>query len=51
MQQISAASGFDFSQNITIPNLAAQLQLLLGETVNITEYLESVIGMIGVFNS
>lgn len=44
MQQIEAATNFSFSQNITVPNFAQRLQLILGSTVNITAYLDQFIG-------
>ena len=44
MQQIEAQSGFNFTQNITIPDFAEQLQDLLGNSVNISEFLDGVLG-------
>eukprot|EP00026_Physarum_polycephalum_P001035 Phypoly_transcript_01036.p1 GENE.Phypoly_transcript_01036~~Phypoly_transcript_01036.p1 ORF type:complete len:1168 (+),score=174.37 Phypoly_transcript_01036:78-3581(+) len=44
MTQIEEQSGFNFTQNITIPDFAAQLQELLGDNVNVTDFLDSIIG-------
>lgn len=44
MEQIESASGFNFTQNITVPDFAAQLQEILGESVNISAFLDTVIG-------
>jgi hypothetical protein len=45
MQNIEASSGLNFSQPIIVGNLTQQLEAILGDTVNISQFLDNAIGM------
>lgn len=40
------ATGLSLQQNITIPNLAQLILDVVGPTVNITQFLDSILGML-----